>query len=555
MERGLSERLLAAAQKLEGGTGTSMPYSTNLPASNYTGSSVGGGGGGGRNTVASDVRTAVADTTKSLTAGLNAFAYGAQSLAELTNLERARAEGFGSNLTAVKNLYRQFSNDPSSVNMVSYMREINAPYADVVGNVAEFLVPGPGEVMGAAKAVAGAAAAGARTAVQMGGDLIDTIVDTARRVDENLLRAGRGVVDQVAGANRQMQDLLELADVNLPSMEIGEELGASWLARRNYRGQEALGSKIKKLQEDVAANRIAPEAAFLNTLTTMPDVRYTPPRRGSYNALNDIHDFDLQRAVLDSNGNKIAQINIDGEYFAGENRLYIQSWTITPTSGWTDPITPAMTLANGRAIQQIMDLADATGTRINAYAMAFNHKAYTTEQLLEMYNSQGFELDRGPTATQPTSVIREPVPLDDSLRAAELNARRDPDIVPRSGIGGVPTAVYNAIKNNQAFDVSGISVRDLAKTSQPIADALTQIAQNFNQTTAHQMFDEIEKAYRGVLGLLMPDLQSVPADAMTYKLMQDIFSEMTDEIIFNGNIDEIIVADNIYMSAIEPLIP
>lgn len=550
MERGLSERLLAAAQKLEGGTGTSMPYSTNLPASNYTGSSVGGGGGGGRNTVASDVRTAVAESNKNLTAGLNAFAYGAQSLAELTNLERAQAEGFGSNLTAVKNLYRQFSNDPSSVNMVSYMREIGYPYADVAGNVADFLVPGPGEAMGAAKAVAGAAAAGARTAVQMGGELIDTIVDTARRVDENLLRAGRGVVDQVAGANRQVQDLVELADVNLPSMEIGEELGASWLSRRNYRGQEALGNTIKKVQEDVAANRIAPEDAFLQTLVAMPDVSYSAPPMG-----RRVHSLEMQRDVLDSNGNVIAQILIDGEYFQNENRLYIQSWTIVPTSGWTDPITPAMSLANGRAIQQVLDLADATGTTVNAYAMAFNHRAYGTEQLLEMYNSQGFELDTGPTGTEPTSVIRKPVPLDDSLRGAELKARRDPDIVPRSGIGGLPTDVYNAISNNQPFDVSTITVRELQRSSPDLAYNVTNILSSFDRATADQMLRDIEQTYQGVIGLLLPDLQSVPADRMDYKVMKQIFEDIADELFVQGNIDATVIANQIYHSSIDPLIP
>lgn len=91
---------------------------------------------------------------RNLTAVANTPFVGLNALANLTDLERGREEGFGANIKSAGDVVRDFVQDPSQNEAVKWLEEIGFPYPQAGGLVADVFMPGPGE----AKAVGSAAA-------------------------------------------------------------------------------------------------------------------------------------------------------------------------------------------------------------------------------------------------------------------------------------------------------------------------------------------------------------------------------------------------------------
>jgi len=160
-EQGLTNRIISAAQRLEGGTASSLPYSPP------------------RQTLSDPARPAVQPdpgVMREMTPRMKAEQYGPTSLsgigyafnqysnalpaglevlANLTNVERARSEGMAANVAAAREVGERFYEDPGSVDMVSYAREVNAPFPAVTGTLADVALPGFGELSKLSGAVMG----------------------------------------------------------------------------------------------------------------------------------------------------------------------------------------------------------------------------------------------------------------------------------------------------------------------------------------------------------------------------------------------------------------
>ena len=96
------------------------------------------------------------------------FAFGTiptalEATANLTNLERAREEGFGANLQAAGEVVRSHVAEPGSVNYETYLREINFPMPKVGALAMAAIEPGFGEL----KAFGGAIASAVRGAADL----------------------------------------------------------------------------------------------------------------------------------------------------------------------------------------------------------------------------------------------------------------------------------------------------------------------------------------------------------------------------------------------------
>jgi len=87
-----------------------------------------------------------------------------QATANLTNLERAREEGFGANLEAAGEVVRSHVTEPGSVNYETYLEEIKFPYPKLGAFLMSVIEPGLGEFATAGKAFGGAVMSMAKSA-------------------------------------------------------------------------------------------------------------------------------------------------------------------------------------------------------------------------------------------------------------------------------------------------------------------------------------------------------------------------------------------------------
>lgn len=139
-------------------------------------STPGGTGGGGRVAVPlpTDVQPGDPGTARgvvdNITTVFNSPFVGLNALANLTNIERGREQGFGANVQGAGDVIQDFVNDPAQNEAVKWLQEIGYPYPEAGGLVADLFMPGPGETkaIGSAASKAAGSLVGVASALPVG---------------------------------------------------------------------------------------------------------------------------------------------------------------------------------------------------------------------------------------------------------------------------------------------------------------------------------------------------------------------------------------------------
>lgn len=445
-EQGLTTRILSAAQRLEGGTASKLPYSPVLsdPA---------------RPAVQPD-----AGVMREMTPRMKAEQYGSRSLsgigyafnqysnalpaglevlANLTNVERARSEGMAANVAAAREVGERFYEDPGSVGMKSYASEVNAPFPEIVGTLADFVVPGPGELVAGAKAVG----AGVGAALAAGSD---AVIDAARGLDDFARRGIEFVADQTAGLRgmpgmRQVDEIIARA---IEGADVTEEMAAlPWLR---------LTDRYLPGTADVIRQGVA-DAGSLDPFENVRNMFKKLDRNPDVDRVDyEVEDDYTSLFIVDDETGATLQADLmrapDGQPEIHIGTMHNPLSDQRAASGQSSDYARGASTA-APSLNVILEIADAAGIRITTKPSPYASQAMPVGELRTMYNKLGFEWNPNETSLDRMQyMVRNPMPIDDAARAAERRARITPTAAKGPPTNSTTVVDYQMLINNSSLE-------------------------------------------------------------------------------------------------------